>query len=199
LITLSPSVQDSYMFHFPNIKWTRMQAKLMRVPQVMVETQGVKEQELEDLKRGIKAAMQEHSIKRVYTGALASVYQKSRVERICGELGVEAVSPLWGIDQIGHLRNLIAEKFMVLVTAVAGLGLDVSWLGRMLDYDAVRELGELRDRYGINPGLEGGEGETFVLDCPLFGQRIEVLSSAKHWKGEAGDLEILDARTVPKG
>ena len=198
LITLSPARSDSYMFHYPNIRWTAMQAQAMRLPQVTLETQGVKEEELADLRNSIEVAKRNYSIQGVYTGALASVYQKSRVERICDELGVKAISPLWHIDQITHLTNIVAARFGVIMTGVAALGLDESWLGRALDKDAIRDLASLHERYGVNPGLEGGEGETFVLDCPLFDRRVEVVASKKHWKGDAGYLEILDARLVPK-
>ena len=198
LITLSPARSDSYMFHYPNIKWTALQAKAMRLPQVMLETRGIKEEELADLKRGIESAKRDYSIEAVYTGALASVYQKSRVERICDELGVEAVSPLWHIDQVEHLRNVVADGFKAIMTGVAALGLDEGWLGRPLDGSAVDDLAKLHKRFGVNPGLEGGEGETFVLDCPLFEKRVEVLSSKRHWKGDSGFLEILEARLVAK-
>ena len=199
LITLSPLRLDSYMFHFPNIRWTAMQAEAMHLPQVMLETKGVKEEELVDLRRAIETAKHDYSIEGVYTGALASVYQKSRVERICDELAVKAVSPLWQIDPISHLTNIIARGFEVTMTGVAALGLDESWLGRGLDNDAIRDLAKLHAKYGVNPGLEGGEGETFVLDCPLFDRRIRVTSSKKHWEGDAGYLEILEARLVAKG
>ena len=198
LITLSPVRPDSYMFHYPNIRWTAMQAQAMHLPQVTLETKGVKEDELADLSRAIEIAKRDYSIEGVYTGALASVYQKSRVERVCDELGVNAVSPLWHIDQVTHLTNIVANRFEVIMTGVAALGLDESWLGRPLDKEAIRDLATLHARYGINPGLEGGEGETFVLDCPLFDRRIEVVSSKKHWEGDAGYLEILDARLVAK-
>jgi len=198
LITLSPVKSDSYMFHFPNIKWTAMQAQAMHLPQVTLETKGVKEDELVDLHKAIEIAKRDYSIEGVYTGALASVYQKSRVERICDKLGVKAVSPLWHIDQVTHLTNIVANHFEVIMTGVAALGLDESWLGRPLDKEAIRDLARLHTKYGVNPGLEGGEGETFVLDCPLFDRRIEVVSSQKHWKGDAGYLEILDARLVAK-
>ena len=198
LITLSPARSDSYMFHYPNIRWTALQAQAMRLPQVSLETKGVKEDELVDLRKAIETAKRDYSIEGVYTGALASVYQKSRVERICNELGVKAVSPLWHIDQITHLTNIVANHFEVIMTGVAALGLDESWLGRLLDKEAIRDLARLQAKYGVNPGLEGGEGETFVLDCPLFDRRIEILSSRKHWKGDAGYLEILDARLVAK-
>jgi diphthine-ammonia ligase len=198
LITLSPLRSDSYMFHYPNIRWTALQAEAMRLPQVTVETKGVKEEELADLAKAVELAKRDHSIEGVYTGALASVYQKSRVERICDEIGVKAVSPLWQIDPVTHLRNIVASGFEVIMTGVAALGLDEGWLGRTLDEGAIRDLARLHERYGVNPGLEGGEGETFVLNCPLFDRRIVVGSSKKHWQGGAGYLEILDARLVEK-
>ena len=198
LITLSPARSDSYMFHYPNIRWTSLQAEAMHLPQVRWETEGVKEDELIDLRNAIEKAKRDHAIEAVYTGALASVYQKSRVERICGEVGVKAVSPLWQIDPVLHLTNIVACGFEVIMTGVAALGLDETWLGRALDEQAIRDLAGLHAKYGVNPGLEGGEGETFVLDCPLFDRRIRVLSSKKHWKGDAGYLEILDARLVAK-
>jgi diphthine-ammonia ligase len=199
LITLSPLRSDSYMFHYPNVRWTALQAEAMHLPQVTLETEGVKEEELADLSKAIELAKRDHSIEGVYTGALASVYQKSRVERICDELDVKAVSPLWHIDPIAHLRNIVASGFEVIMTGVAALGLDESWLGRALDEGAIRDLARLQERYGVNPGLEGGEGETFVLDCPLFAQRVAVASSKKHWHGDAGYLEILGARLAVKG
>jgi diphthine-ammonia ligase len=199
LITISPSRSDSYMFHYPNVRWTALQAEAMRLPQITLETNGVKEEELADLKRAIEIAKRDHSIEAVYTGALASVYQKSRVERICDELGVMTVSPLWQVDPVTHLTNILAAGFEVIMTGAAALGLDEAWLGRVLDKQAIHDLASLHVKYGVNPSLEGGEGETFVLDCPLFiDRRIKVISSKKHWAQDAGYLEILDARLVAR-
>ncbi len=198
LVTLKPRRDDSYMFHFPNLRWTFLQAESMGLPQVTLETEGEKEVELDDLRSALKAAKEEYFIEGVYTGALASVYQKSRVERICGELDLKCISPLWGIDPELHLRNLIREGFSVMVTGVAAMGLDESWLGRLLDGRMVRELVELQRKYDLHAGLEGGEGETFVLDCPLFEKKVEVSSSEKHWNGVNGYLEFLDVRLVEK-
>ena len=51
------------------------------------EREAHKEKELEDLKRAILRAKSEYEIEGILTGALASNYQKERVERICKELG----------------------------------------------------------------------------------------------------------------
>jgi ABC transporter with metal-binding/Fe-S-binding domain ATP-binding protein len=186
------------MFHFPNLRWTTLQARTMKIPQIVVPTEGEKEVELQDLSKALRMAKDEYSVEAIFTGALASVYQKSRVERVCSELGLQSFSPLWQVDPKVHLLNLIRDGFDVIMTGVAALGLDEGWLGRRLDAAMVDDLVELQRKYGMHAALEGGEGETFVLDCPIFGERIEITSSRKHWNGISGNLEILDARLVPK-
>jgi ABC transporter with metal-binding/Fe-S-binding domain ATP-binding protein len=198
LVTLNPSREDSYMFHFPNLRWTTLQARTMKIPQIVVPTEGEKEVELQDLSKALRMAKDEYSVEAIFTGALASVYQKSRVERVSSELGLQSFSPLWQVDPKVHLLNLIRDGFDVIMTGVAALGLDEGWLGRRLDAAMVDDLVELQRKYGMHAALEGGEGETFVLDCPIFGERIEITSSRKHWNGISGNLEILDARLVPK-
>lgn len=198
LVTVFPNAEDSYMFHFPNLRWTGLQAEAAGVPQVVGGTAGVKEEELLDLKAVLRSAKERFGLAGIYTGALASVYQKSRVEKICAELDLECVSPLWGIDPQKHLRTLLREGFAVQVVSVSALGLDEGWLGRTLDEKAVDELAELGVKYRFHIGLEGGEGETFVLDCPLFSKKLEVVSSQKHWHGDSGFLEFTEVRAVPK-
>jgi diphthine-ammonia ligase len=198
LITLSPRRDDSWMFHYPAISWTSLQAQAMNLPQILMETEGVKEEELADLKRAIAVAKEKHSIECVYTGALASQYQKSRVDRIAQELGIRSVSPLWQMDPEAHMRQLIEKGFEVILIGVAALGLDERWLGRRLDEKMILDLTELHRKYGVHIGLEGGEGETFVLDCPLFNKRIELLSTETSWRGDSGYLMIKDARLVPR-
>ncbi len=198
LITLSPKRLDSYMFHYPNVRWTGLQAEAMGLPQVVQETEGIKEAELEDLKEAIATAKARFDIEGVYTGALASVYQKSRVDRICEEVGVRSISPLWRIDPERHLRNLLEAKFEVVFTSVSALGLDQSWLGRTIDSKVIDELVKLHSRYGLHIGLEGGEGETFVTDCPIFRKRVEIQESERVWNGDSGYLNITRASLVSK-
>jgi diphthine-ammonia ligase len=170
----------------------------MGVPQLTAATEGIKEEELADMESALKDARQRFGLEGVYTGALASVYQKTRVEKVCRDLGLSCMSPLWGIDPQTHLRKLNKDGFSVMVVSVSALGLDESWLGRMLDDAAIDELVTLGRRFRFHIGLEGGEGETIVLDAPFFSRRLEVRSSARHWRGDSGYLEITDAILAAK-
>ncbi len=188
----------SYMFHFPDLKWVPLQSESMAVPLLTERTEGVKEEELADLERALARAKREFGVEGICTGALASVYQKARVERICEKLGLRCLSPLWGVDPEAHLRRLVADGFSAIIVSVSALGLDQGWLGRRLDPSSIDELVSLGKRFRFHVGLEGGEGETFVLDAPFFSKRIEVRAAEKHWRGDSGYLEITDAVLVPK-
>jgi ABC transporter with metal-binding/Fe-S-binding domain ATP-binding protein len=186
------------MFHFPNLIWTGLQAEAVGLPQLTEQTTGIKEEELQDLKRALSAAKSKFALEGIYTGALASVYQKTRVESICRSLGLDCISPLWGIDPEAHLRQLLSDGFDTVIVGVSALGLDQRWLGRRLDEKGIDELVSLSKKYRFHAGLEGGEGETFVLDCPLFKKRVEIEGFAVRWRGDSGYLEITKARLTPK-
>ncbi|QQG48369.1 MAG: diphthine--ammonia ligase [archaeon] len=198
LITIFPKSDSSYMFHYPDLQWTSLQAESMGVPQVVDETPGVKEEELSDLRRALATAKGRFRLEGICTGALASVYQKSRVEKICADLGLQCISPLWGVDPEAHLRRLVRDGFEAMLVGVSALGLDESWLGRVIDDAAIEELVALGRKYRFNVGLEGGEGETFVLDCPLFKRKVVVEESSKDWRGDGGWLRISKARLADK-
>lgn len=198
LVTLFPKSDMSFMFHYPDLEWTSLQAEAIGVPQLTGNTEGVKEEELTDLEKTLASAKSNFGLEGIYTGALASVYQKSRVERVCKNLGLECISPLWGVDPEAHLRRLVKDGFVAMVISVSALGLDQSWLGRILDGQAVDELVALGAKFKFNVGLEGGEGETFMLDCPLFKKRVEVQESTKHWRGDSGYFQITKARLILK-
>ena len=75
LLTIKSANKDSWMFHTPAIAWTKLQAESLGIPQVIQETEGIQDSELDDLVTLIKKAKKEHSIQGIVTGALASTYQ----------------------------------------------------------------------------------------------------------------------------
>jgi len=177
LISIDSRNKDSFMFHTPTIKFAKYQSKALGIPIIFQETKGEKEKELMDLKKVIIKAVKKYRIKGIITGALYSRYQKNRIEKICKELKLKVYSPIWHTDQKKHMKNLIKENFEVIITAVAAEGFDKSWLGRKINQKMIDELVGLNKKVGINIAGEGGEFETFVLDCPMFKKKLKIVSS----------------------
>jgi len=193
LVTVKPQRKDSWMFHTVNLHLVPLLAESQGIELVAVDSSGEKETEIGDLSRALAAL----DIEGIVTGAIASSYQKSRVDAICDELGLTHVSPLWGRSSPELLDEVIKTGMDVMVTAVAAMGLDESWLGRVLDEDAARELKELSLRHGFDVCGEGGELETLVLDAPWFGKRLEIVEARKTWDGVRGSFIVEEAKLSP--
>ena len=183
-IVIKSENPDSYMFHTPSIEKAEKQVEVMGIPILVHGTKGEKENELKDLADAIKIAKEKYGVEGVVTGALYSEYQASRIGKICDGLGLKSVNPLWHKDEIGYLNELIGAGFDVVVTAVAAYPLDGSWLGRKIDGKFVSEVSVLNDKYKIHPAGEGGEFETFVLNCPLFSRGLKIKSFEDSSSGE---------------
>ena len=101
-------------------------------------------------------------------GSLFSIYQKERIEKICLDLGISAFAPLWHKNQVNYLKELVENKFEIIITKIAAYGFDENWVGKKIDSNSIKELIALEEKYKINPAGEGGEYETLVIDTPFF-------------------------------
>ena len=198
LITILSKNVESYMFHTPNIDVTTLQAEAMNLPTIQKTTEGKPEHELKDLKEAIAEAVKTYRIDGVVSGAIESVYQSERIQRICNQLDVWCVNPLWKRNQKEHLEEIVSKAYKVIISGVFAYPLDETWLGKPLDPELIGALLDLQDKFGVSPSGEGGEIETTVLDAPLFKKRIEIVESEVHAKGNSGILTIKKARLAPK-
>lgn len=198
LITILSQNPDSYMFHTPNIRYTEMQARAMGIPILFWTTEGRKEEELQDLAAAISAARDRYGIEGIVTGAIESVYQAARVQRICRDLDLWCCSPLWQSNQVDYLRLLLQEGFSVIISGVYAYPFDQSWLGATLSEERIQILQSLQKKYSINPSGEGGELETLVLDGPLFHKRIEIMKASQIYANYSGQFIIEKARLAEK-
>lgn len=188
LITMVSENEYSYMFHKPNIAFTKMQAEAMGIRHIMHDTKGEKEEELQDLEMVLKV----NEVTELVTGAIASDYQRQRIDRICKVLSIDHIAPLWGIDPLEELDEL-ARDYKVIITQVAAEGFDESFLGAVIDGSMIEKLKGINKRYGVNLLFEGGEAESFVLDAPMFKRRIQILEHNNVWSGMGGRYVIEKA------
>jgi len=195
LISVHSENRDSWMFHYPAIAFTKLQAQSMDLPLIVVETTGEKERELEDLTACLIDMKELLGVEAVVSGAVASEYQKTRVDNICNKIGLKSFAPLWLKDPEFLVRLQIELGFEIVITAVMAQGFSESWLGRRLDLGCLQDILHLNQKYGVHISGEGGEYETFVTFSPLFKSKITILEANREWNAESLH-GILDIRRV---
>lgn len=198
LIAIDSENAESFMFHTPNIHLTEIQAEAMEIPLIKHKTKGEKEAELEDLKNAIAKAKKQFNLDGIVTGALESVYQATRIQKICDELDLWCFNPLWQADQLEHMDEIVKKGFKVIIVAVMAEPFTKKWLGREIDEKSIKELAHLHKEHKINPAGEGGEFETFVVDGPIFKKKIEIGKNQVIYSNYHGIFKIEDAKLVEK-
>ncbi|XP_065919160.1 uncharacterized protein [Dysidea avara] len=183
--------QDSYMFQTVGHEGISLYAEAMQLPLFQETTQCKttshnslsyqpmdEDDEVEDLYRLLKRVKEECDIQGVSVGAILSDYQRVRVENVCSRLGLISLAYLWRRNQKLLLQEMIQSGIHAVVIKVACLGLQpAKHLGKSLE-EMYPHLCELADKYGVNVCGEGGEYETFTLDCPLFHKHLKIDSSS---------------------
>tara|TARA_Y100000310_G_scaffold326771_1_gene392121 strand:+ start:619 stop:1299 length:681 start_codon:yes stop_codon:yes gene_type:complete len=195
LITMQSDNQDSYMFHTPAIELTELQAESMQFPHIIGNTVGEKEKELVDLKELIIAAKSKFEFEGIITGAVESVYQATRVQKICNDLKLWCFNPLWLKNQKKLMQELLENNFKIIFSGVAADGLDESWLGEVITEEDLERLRKLHKKNRISFSGEGGEFESLVVNCPLFKKRINLIEFDKLMENSyTGRLKVMEAR-----
>ncbi|HLD59365.1 MAG TPA: diphthine--ammonia ligase [Candidatus Bilamarchaeaceae archaeon] len=178
LITVKAE-EDSTMFHHPNIEKTKLQTEAIGIEQHFLETN---ENEWHE---ELKVLLKKTKAEGIVSGALASEYQRRRIERVGEELDIPTYAPLW------HKEDVVLEEmlqyFEIYVTSVSAEGLGKELLGKPLKKLINKKV------KGIHPLLEGGEGETFVSNAPFFKKKLEIKRWEIKWDGIRGTAEIKNS------
>ncbi len=196
LLTIEPA-EYSTMFHHPNVKWCKRQAKEMGLPIKFVKAAGGSENglkgnegdfamEKEEL-AAMKQALREMNVDGVAAGAIESEYQKERVDRIAHELGIRSFAPIWRTGE--RLLSEQCRYFESYLVAVAAEGLTGGMLTRRFDADFVKYVKKLKTH--VSAHLEGGEGETFVANAPFFKKRLKIKKWKTSFDGARGVARIV--------
>lgn len=180
----------SFMYHFPNVHMVKYISKSLDIE--------LDQFKISDDPGELEKIISNYKEKVIVSGAIASEYQKTRLERICTDLGKIHYSPLWMKDPFLLLKELIDSNFKVIIVSVSAEGLDENFLGKEIDNEMVERLRTLNKKYVIHPSGEGGEYETLVLDAPIFKERIKVVESEITWKGNYGIFDIKKAELQKK-
>uniref|UniRef100_A0A9J7ZGU7 Diphthine--ammonia ligase n=2 Tax=Cyprinus carpio TaxID=7962 RepID=A0A9J7ZGU7_CYPCA len=180
-----PDELDSYMYQTVGHQAVDLYAEAMDLPLYRRTIEGsslhtgreysqTAGDEVEDLYQLLKLVKEKEGVEAVSVGAILSDYQRVRVENVCARLQLQPLAYLWRRDQAELLREIISSDLHAVVIKVAAYGLDPErHLGKSLA-EMEAYLHELSEKYGVHICGEGGEYETFTVDCPLFKKKIVI-------------------------
>jgi diphthine-ammonia ligase len=151
----------------------------------------------QDFKKAL-LQMKAEGVEGIVTGDVYDValHEAGWLDRICKEVDLTPVKPLWHRDTQQILNEFIKEGFKATVVRVKTDVLGMEWLGRQVNnkfFDDLLKLGT------VDPCGERGEFHTFVTDGPFFKKRIELLESEKSKLNGHGRLVIKRFEVKPKG
>ena len=195
LLSVFPKSDESHLLHHPNLQWTHLQSQSMQIPQLTIKSElDETDNELNSLEKILIQAMEKYQIEGLVHGGIQSQFQKEKFENLCNKLNLKSIAPLWNRNTLEYMNELISSNFVFIITSVSSGGLDDSWLGKIITKNDIDTLYALSQKFGFNLNFEGGEAETFVVDCSLFSHPIKIIQGKKFWDGYRGRFEIVDAR-----
>ncbi len=140
----------------------------------------------ENYEEEFKKAVLELKKKGINTGIFGDIdleEHREWVERVCADIGIKPILPLWGRKREEILREFIQAGFRAMVVTTAVNFLSIEWLGRQVNRKFIEDLKTLKD---IDLCGEKGEYHTFVYDGPIFKKPVELILGEKvlnnkHW------------------
>lgn len=134
--------------------------------------------EMDKYEKEFKTAVEELKKEDIEGMVFGDVYleeHKNWVERVCKELRIKPIEPLWKIEPIKIVTDFINIGFKAVVVSAKADLFDEKDIGKEIDQDFLNDL----IRRNICPCGENGEFHTFVYDGPIFKKRIEILQTEK--------------------
>jgi diphthine-ammonia ligase len=193
-LRMVPSHDDSYMFHTPNLTAVGDVAACLGIPLITASSSNDPDQEVVELEQALARTKDHFGADAIISGALASDYQRTRIDRIGHRIGLHSFAPLWHVEPVGYMRSLVASGYDIRFSRVAADGLANELAGQRIDATCLRFLESQR----LHVAGEGGEYETIVLDAPHYKSRIEVLSAHVEASASRATWHIDETRLVPK-
>ena len=157
-------------FHGTESRLIQLQSQSLGIPLLQKETTwNGYEQEF----RGAVRSLLPEGIKGMVFGDIYLQEHKDWVERVCGDLGIEAVEPLWDKNPENVFTDFIDAGFEAIIVSAKAELIDEGWIGQRVD----RKFMEYLKAKNIDLCGENGEYHTLVVDGPLFNRRIEIVES----------------------
>lgn len=150
----------------------KFQAELVGIPLVQKEVTADMQEYEKEFKQAV-LELKTQGIEKMVFGDIYLDEHKDWVERVCKDVGVEPLEPLWDNKPQDIIKEFVESGFKSIVVSAQADKFDSDFIGRLIDNDFGKELVSRN----ICPCGENGEFHTFVVDGPLFKRGIKIQES----------------------
>jgi uncharacterized protein (TIGR00290 family) len=182
-------------FHGIPAELIKLQAETIGIPLFQKEVSDDMKEYENEFKDAVNT-LKKYNIQGMVFGDIYLEEHKKWVERVCKELGIECIEPLWGESTEEIIKNFINTGFKAIVVSCKADLFNKEFVGREINQTFLDEL-KVRN---ICPCGENGEFHTFVFDGPIFKKKIEIVKAEpilrsgfwKHWFLDIQEYRIIE-------
>jgi uncharacterized protein (TIGR00290 family) len=109
------------------------------------------------------------------------------IERVCREMEIEPIFPLWDFSTADLLQEFVSEGFTSMLVAINQKFLTEEWLGRKIDESFLKDI---KSHPNIDPCAENGEYHSFVYDGPIFENPVDFEIGNRYVEKDSFYLEV---------
>lgn len=177
-------------FHGTDSKLMETQSKAIGIPIFQKEVSPDMKKYEEEFKSAVSELKEKEQIEGMVFGDVYLLEQYNWIERVCGEIGVIPIEPLWNLKLKDVAINFINLGFKAIVVSAKAELFDENFVGRQFDEETLNFLIEKN----ICPCGENGEFHTFVYDGPIFRKKIKITKTEKILKNGFWKHYFLDIK-----
>jgi len=162
----------------------KKQAEAMGIPIVQVKTSWKSYEE--NFKNAV-LKLKEEGIEAGVFGDISLREHREWIERVCRELKIKAILPLWNKARERLLEEFIEAGFKAIVVVV-----DINFLGKELLGERINKefIQKLKTIKSIDICGEKGEYHTFVYEGPIFKKPLKFITGKRTLKDKRCFLEL---------
>jgi len=176
-------------FHGTEGKLLQLQTDSIGIPLVQKEVSPDMNKYEEEFKLAV-SELKPKGVKGMVFGDIYLDEHKDWVNRVCKDLDIQPVEPLWGLSPEEIVEDFINLGFKAIVVSCQAKIFGKDFIGRSVDKNFLKELKEKK----ICPCGENGEFHTLVTDGPIFKKKIEVEDSQVVFKKGFWEYWFLDIK-----
>lgn len=160
-------------FHGTRARLISQQAGAVAIPLTQYSVPPDMAQYEKTFKRAV-STLKRKGVQGIVFGDIYLQEHKDWIDRVCREIDVFPITPLWDMVPRQVLREFIGAGFEAVVVSANADIFTEEWLGRRIDNRFLSDLEKLATGREVDVCGEHGEYHSLVVDGPLFRRRMEV-------------------------